>query len=128
MSSLDRRLTALEGTRSTMTKSPAERMTAQELNAALDSIQADLERNEAQRVSKLRARLTDAQFHAHESRRQAQFAAHDARIAAIPIRPEWQAQGFDVHSLSNDQFEALVCHVAAEMRASHSPTLEIVPC
>lgn len=122
------RLKSLESARSTKTTSPPERMTAREFDAVLARIDRELKDNETNRVSKLRARLTDAQYEAHEARQQARQARDDLRISRIQIDPAWQVQGFDATKLSTDQMSALLTHTAAEMTASNSPSLEKVPC
>lgn len=86
-------------------------MTIAELDAELASIQAKRDEKE----SRLLCTLGEEAYRELLDERKREWDEAMARAALIEVRPEWNEYGFDVSTLTDDEFFALLPHLAREM-------------
>lgn len=90
------------------------RMSSAELDAALDQIATELQRQD----DELRATIGEEAFAAVLIEREQAAASRETSLRTSHVQPEWRHHGFDLASLTDVQIETLLLFEADEIRKS----------
>lgn len=105
------RLAALEARPASKRRDHGGRLTPAELEAELDRVYVEIDQDTARRQAKddkLRSQIGEAAFAEVLAERHREYEAHQARVKAVVLKPEWLEWGFDSQTLPDIEAEAVL--------------------